>query len=136
MTRPACGRRRVARARRRVLDPAAIEQIDELRAQFRELAVGQALHRPRPRHRVSSRGKLHSSCDAYVPVSLQSGRAGRPRPRHRVSAATIGLDAATAASGEVNSTKVVMVMCLFSPAVPAGRPFTPPQHGPGPESLS
>ena len=43
-------RRRVTR--RRVLDPAAIEQIDELRAQLRELAVGQALHGPgsrRPR---------------------------------------------------------------------------------------
>ena len=34
----------------RVLDPAAIEQIDELRAQLRELAVGQALLRRGPRH--------------------------------------------------------------------------------------
>ena len=48
------GNHRRRAARRRVLDPSAIEQVDGLRAQLRELAVGQALHRPGPRHpRVS-----------------------------------------------------------------------------------
>ena len=45
---------------RRVLDPAAVGQVDELRAQLRELTVGQPFHRtaglgePRPaRRRIS-----------------------------------------------------------------------------------
>ena len=59
-------RRRVTR--RRELDPAAIEQIDELRTQLRKLAVLQAFHRPRPRHRSVARLelKLHAAVRRYV----------------------------------------------------------------------
>jgi len=41
-----------------VLDPAAVEQVDELRTQLRELALRQALHRPRPGHRHAARLEL------------------------------------------------------------------------------
>ena len=41
-----------------MLDPAAIEKVDELRAQIRELVVRQSLLRPRSRHRSVARLEL------------------------------------------------------------------------------
>ncbi len=45
-------------SRERVLDPAAVEQVDELRPQLRELAIVQSLHRAQPGHRRAARHEL------------------------------------------------------------------------------
>ena len=51
-----------------MLDPAAVEQIDQLRAQLRELAVGRLLYRSRPRHRRAARLELelHAAVRRHV----------------------------------------------------------------------
>ena len=55
-----CLRRRRRVARREVLDPAAIEQVDRLRAQLLELTFGHALHWPGPRQQCVAGLKLDS----------------------------------------------------------------------------
>jgi hypothetical protein len=48
---------------RRVLNPPAVEEVDELRAQFRQSPLRQPLHRTRPRHRRVARldDELHAA---------------------------------------------------------------------------